>query len=55
MTTKQAAKMAKVSVATFRKKAAALKLKPSDVAQTGKRGRPQFVWSNAAISKIAGL
>ena len=53
MTTKEAAKKLGVGVNTFRRKAAALKLKPRDVAQTGKRGRPQFVWAAVDVARAA--
>ena len=53
MTTKEAAKKIGVGVNTFRKRAVALKLKPKDVEQTGKRGRPQFVWAATDVARVS--
>ena len=52
-TTYEAAHILGVAVATFRKHAAASGIKAASVQQTGKRGRPADLWTDAQIKKIA--
>ena len=53
LTTKEAAKTLKVTVATFRKKAKAAGLEARSSVQTGKRGRPEAIWSKAQVGTLA--
>ena len=53
LTTREAAKTLKKSLATFRKKAKAAGLEARASVKTGKRGRPELLWSKAQVAKLA--
>lgn len=52
LSTEQAAKVLGVTVATFRKKAHAANLTIHGTVETGKRGRPAFLFSKAQVLKL---
>ena len=52
LNTKQAAKELGVSVQTFRKIAKAAGIEARGTVETGKRGRPTFLFSKAQILKL---
>lgn len=52
LTSKEAAELLGVTVATFRKKAAAAGLVAADVVKSGGRGRPAFAWLASAVKGL---
>jgi len=52
VSTREAAKILGVGLGTFRKRVKLAKIKAEGTIETGKRGRPELVWTKSQVSKL---